>query len=296
MITAILAIVCPILIAASGGLVCERSGVTNVALEGLMSFGAMSAAAACVLLQSAADNPVPAALIFAAAAGGIFSLILAFAAVTLNADQIVCGTGINLLSNGITIFACQILFRMDRTPHYGLAVSAGLSVVCAAALTAIVIFAAVWFVLRKRPFGLRLRAAGENPQALARAGINVKRIRYAAVLISGILAGLAGGFAVLAQGAQFTANTINGKGFIALAAVCFGARMPLGILAASLLFGVTAAPAAGFAGAKALQSLPSEMFNMLPFLTTLLALVVLGKRKKSALSGTGSALKRVIPA
>ena len=285
MIPTTLMIVSPILIAAIGGLICERSGIVNIALEGLMSFGAMTAAVVHVLLETSAGYSIPAALVMAALAGGIFSLIHAFASVTLNADQIISGTGINLLSNGITVFVCQLLFRMDRSPHYRLGMRSGFFGIYPTIWIALLILALVWFVLYKRPFGFRLRAAGENPQALECAGVNVKKIRYIAVFISGLLAGLAGGCIVLTQDIQFTVNTINGKGFIALAAVAFGrrissdARMPLGILGASFLFGLSANLAIGFVNFRALQFLPSEIFNMLPFLITLLALIILGNGK-----------------
>lgn len=287
MIPTALMITAPVLIAAAGGLVCERSGVVNIALEGLMLFGAMTAAIVHVLLESSAFFSIPAALFFAALAGGLFSLVHAFASVTLNADQIISGTGINLLSGGITVFVCQILFRMDRTPHYKMGMRSGLFGIYPTIWIALLIFALVWFFLYKHSFGFRLRAAGENPKALECAGVSVKKIQYAAVLISGLLAGLAGGCIVLTQNIQFTANTINGKGFIALAAVAFGSRvsrdvkMPFGILGASFLFGISLNLAIGFVNIKLLKFLPSEIFNMMPFLITLLALIILGNKKKS---------------
>jgi simple sugar transport system permease protein len=129
-------------------------------------------------------------------------------------------------------------------------------------------------MLYKRPWGLRLRAAGEHPQALASAGVNVIRIRYIGVLISGILAGLAGGCIVLTQDIQYTVTTINGKGFIALAAVSFGRWLPLGVLGSSFLFGLASALAVNIINIKKLQFLPSEFFNALPYLITLVTLVI----------------------
>jgi simple sugar transport system permease protein len=134
--------------------------------------------------------------------------------------------------------------------------------------------ALTWFILYKRSWGLRLRAAGEHPQALASAGVNVIRIRYIAVLISGILAGLAGACIVLTQDIQFTVSTINGKGFIALAAVSFGRWLPIGVLGSSFLFGMSSALAVNIINISGLQFLPSEFFNMLPYLITLLTLVL----------------------
>jgi simple sugar transport system permease protein len=267
-------IVSPILIAAVGGMICERSGVVNIALEGLMAIGAMTAAVTHVLLETKIGFSIPLALGFAALAGCLFSLVHAFAAITLRADQVISGTGINLLANGLTMFVCQLLFRMDRSQNYRMGMKSGLFGIYPTVWIALAILAASWFMLYKRPWGLRLRAAGEHPQALASAGVNVIRIRYIAVLISGLLAGLAGGCIVLTQDIQYTVSTINGKGFIALAAVSFGRWLPLGILGSSFLFGMSSALAVNIINIKGLQFLPSEFFNALPYLITLITLVL----------------------
>jgi len=267
-------IVSPILIAAIGGMICERSGVVNIALEGLMAMGAMSAAVCHVLLESKIGFSIPLALLVSASVGGLFSLIHAFASITLRADQVVSGTGINLLSNGITVFVCQLLFRMDRSQNYRMGMRSGLFGLYPTVWIALIILAVSWFMLYKRPWGLRLRAAGEHPQALASAGVNVIRIRYTAVLISGILAGLAGGCIVLTQDIQFTVSTINGKGFIALAAVSFGRWIPLGVLGSSFLFGMSSALAVNIINIRGLQFLPPEFFSAMPYLITLITLVL----------------------
>jgi general nucleoside transport system permease protein len=267
-------IVAPILIAAIGGMICERSGVVNIALEGLMSLGAMTAAIIHVILETKTSLSIPLALLLSALTGGLFSLIHAFASISLRADQVVSGTGINLLANGLTIFVCQLVFRMDRSMNYRMGMRSGLFGLYPTIWIALVILAISWFVLYKRPWGLRLRAAGEHPQALASAGVNVVKLRYAAVIISGLLAGLAGGCIVLTQDIQFTVSTINGKGFIALAAVSFGRWLPLGILGSSFLFGVSSSMAVNIVNIKKLQFLPSEVFSMMPFLITLITLVL----------------------
>jgi simple sugar transport system permease protein len=284
MIPPALLIFSPVLIAATGGMICERSGVTNIALEGLMVFGAMTAAVTHVLLESASSFSIPVSLIFAALCGGLFSLIHAFASVTLKADQIISGTGINLLSNGMTVFICQVMFRMDRTPNYRTGMSGGFFGIYPAVWLALVIFAGAWFVLYKRPCGLRLCAAGVNPQSLECTPVSVARIRYIAVLISGLLAGLAGGCIILTQNIQFSASAINGKGFIALAAVSFGRRFPPGIFGFCLLFGFVSSFAVNIVSSKGLPFLPPEFFYMLPFLITLFTLVIFSGniRKNSA--------------
>jgi len=274
MIPSTLMIVSPILIAAIGGMICERAGVVNIALEGLMSIGAMTAAIMHVLLETKIGFSIPLALISASLAGGLFSLIHAFASITLKADQIISGTGINLLSNGLTIFICQLVFRMDRSMNYRMGMQSGFFGIYPTIWIALFILALTWFMLYRRPGGLRLRAAGENPHALAASGANVIKIRYIAVLISGLLAGLAGACIVLTQDIQFTVNTINGKGFIALAAVSFGRWLPLGVLGSSFLFGLSSSFAVNVFNIRSLDFLPSEVFNMMPYLITVLTLVI----------------------
>ncbi|MCL2765045.1 MAG: ABC transporter permease [Treponema sp.] len=278
MLVPTLMIVSPILIAAIGGMICERAGVVNIALEGLMSIGAMTAAITHVLLETRIGFSIPLALLLAALGGGLFSSIHAFASVTLRADQVISGTGINLLSNGLTVFICQLVFRMDRSMSYRMGMQTDFTGLYPTIWIALVILAASAFILYKRPFGLRLRAAGEYPQALAAAGVNVVRIKYIAVIISGLLAGLAGACVVLTQDIQFTVNTINGKGFIALAAVSFGRWLPLGVLGASFLFGLSSSLAVTVFNIRSLDFLPSEVFNMLPYLITLLTLVIFSGR------------------
>ncbi|MDR2900459.1 MAG: ABC transporter permease [Treponema sp.] len=274
MLPSILMIVSPILIAACGGMICERSGVTNIALEGLMGIGAMAAATAQFFLEGSMASPIPIALLIAAVAGGVFSLIHAFASISLRADQVVSGTGINLLSTGVTVFMCQIFFRQDRTTPFRMGMKPGVFGIYPTAWIALVIIVVAWFVLYKRPWGLRLRACGEHPQAAASAGINVVKMRYIAVLISGLLGGIAGGCLVLTQTIQYTQNTINGAGFIALAAVSFGRWLPLGISGSSLLFGASVALAIYMVNIPSLASMPSEFFSILPYLITLITLVI----------------------
>jgi simple sugar transport system permease protein len=274
MVPSILMIVAPILIAAIGGMICERAGVVNIALEGLMAFGAMAAATSHRLLEAQAGPfSIPLALLIAAVVGGLFSLIHAFASITLRADQVVSGTGINLLANGVTVFFCQIIFQQERSEPFRLGMMPWIGQIYPTAWIALAVLLVSWFALYKRPWGLRLRACGEHPQAAASAGVNVIRIRYIAVLISGLLAGLAGACLVLTQTIQYTVTTINGKGFIALAAVSFGRWLPLGVAGSSLLFGTSAALAVYIFNIRSLKFLPPEFFNILPYLITLITLV-----------------------
>lgn len=270
----ILMMAAPILIAAMGGLVSERSGVSNIALEGLMGIGAFTAATAHYFMEaSAGPASVWLALALGLLAGMAVSLIHAFASVSLGADQVISGTGINLLAIGVPVFLSQIIFRMERTQPFRIGMMPGPGGVYPTAYVALVVVLLTWYVLYKRPLGLRLRACGEHPQAAAGAGVDVKAMRYGAVLASGALAGLAGSCLVLTQTIQYTQNTINGAGFIALAAVSFGRWLPKGVTGASLLFGGAVALAIYMVNVEALRRLPPEFFSVLPYLITLVTLV-----------------------
>lgn len=274
-IPTILMLVSPILITATGGMICERSGVVNIALEGLMVFGAFAAATANYFLEPAlGPASVWVALLIGSAFGMLFSFIHAFASVSLNADQTVSGTGINLLANGATIFLSQIFFKQDRTKQFMNGMKSGVFDIYPTAWIALAVVLVAWFFLYRRPSGLRLRACGENPQAAASVGINVRKIRYVAVLLSGFLAGLAGSCLVLTTNTQFNSTTVNGHGFIALAVVSFGRWRPLGIAGASLLFGSALAFSIIVGGIQSFRVVPTEVFNIIPYAITLLTLVI----------------------
>lgn len=295
MIPSVLMIVSPILITACGGMICERSGVVNIALEGLLGIGAFCAATFHVLNEGALGQMSAwIALLVGAFFGMLMALIHAYASISLNADQTVSGTGINLLSSGITIFCAQIIFNMDRTAPYKMGMlpmnfplleKVGLSGIYPTAIVALVVILLAWFIMYKLPWGLKLRACGENPGAAASVGINVIRTRYIAVLISGFLAGLAGGCLVLTQTIQYTSNTINGAGFIALAAVSFGRWRPAGITLSSLLFGTAVAFSIYVVNIPSLRAMfPSEFFSLLPYVITLAALVVFSGKNYAPLA------------
>lgn len=276
----IMMIVAPILITAIGGMICERSGVVNIALEGLMSIGACTAASVHYLMEAAGCGrySLAVALLAGMVVSGLFSLVHGFAAIDLKAEQTISGTGINLLADGITVFACQILFSADRSKEFRVGMLTDRLGFYPTFYIAIAVVAFSWFMLYKTPFGMHLRACGEHPAAADSAGINVRKIRYTGVLISGLLGGLAGGCVVLTQTIQFTSNLINGRGFIALAAVAFGRWTPWGVTGAALLFGGAQALAVLSTNFSALKALPSEVFNILPYLVTLLALVIFSGR------------------
>ena len=266
----------PILLAALGGLYSERSGVVNIALEGIMMVGAFAAAAVTVALE---PDPMAgyAGILAGCAAGTAFSLLHAFASIHLKADQVVSGTAFNILAGGLTVYLCQIFFDQQRTNAF----SAGIAKVGGAYPTtwlALALVLATWFIMARTPFGLRLRACGEHPQAAASMGVRVFRMRYAGVLISGALAGLAGGAMVLTQDIQYSLTSVHGTGFIALACLIFGKWNPFGVLGAGLFFGLSQALSIYAKDIPWLRTVPSDCFFMLPYVLTVAALVVFSGR------------------
>lgn len=274
MLPSVLMIVSPILIAAIGGMICEKAGIVNIALEGLMGIGAFTAATVHYFLEASTPLSVWIAILAGGAVSIVVSLIHAYASISLNANQTVSGTGINLLATGGTTFLAQVIFRMERTEPFKLGMMPGLGGIYPTAWIALVVVLVAWYILYRRPFGLRLRSCGEHPQAAASAGIDVRKMRYIAVMASGLLAGVAGGCLVLTQTIQYTVNTINGAGFIALAAVSFGRWLPKGVMGASLLFGTAVALSIYMVNIESLRFLPSEFFSVMPYIITLVTLVV----------------------
>jgi simple sugar transport system permease protein len=279
----------PLVMAALGGLFSERAGIVNIALEGIMMVGAFAGASVTVVLEPLTPLAPWIGLLTGVAAGMLFSLLHAFASINLRADQVISGTALNILAGGMTVYLCQILFNQQRTRAF----SSGLRKITVPLLEKIPVIGRIlfreiyptfyiamalvvltWFVVFRTPFGLRLRSCGEHPQAAASMGINVYAIRYAGVIISGALAGLAGATMVLTQDIQYTVNSVHGAGFIALASLVFGKWNPWGVLGAGLFFGFAQILAYYAKDITFLAALPQEMFYMLPYVLTIVALVV----------------------
>ena len=279
-ISTIMMLAAPILIIATGGMICERSGVTNVGLDGLMSIGACTAAIVHQLLEAAGVGRISltVALLAAALVSMLISVLHAIASVDLKSDQTISGTGINLLATGITVFVCQRIYGTDRSTEFKMGMVKDGIGFYPTLYIAIVVVVLAWFILYKTPFGMHLRACGEHPAAADSVGINVRRIRYIGVLSSGFLGGLAGGCAVLTQTIQYTNTFVNGRGFIALAVVAFGRWTPLGVTGASVLFGASLALSTISSMTPALKVIPSQVFNIVPYLVTLIALIAFSGR------------------
>ncbi len=289
----ILAYSAPIIVSALGGLFSERAGIVNVALEGLMLFGAFAAGAITIVFEPSLGKYAPVVGIIAGILfSTLFSLIHAFVCVNLKGEHVISGTGINFLASGLTIFLCKVFFGAQRTPAYSFGISKsaipllenipiiGEMFFSRIHYTTIIVFIlcfVVWYTVYKTPFGLRLRSVGEHPSAADSMGVNVSKIKYIGVILSGAFAGFGGAIMVLTQDIQFTHATIHGTGFIALAALIFGKWHPIGVLLAGLFFGFSQTFAILAYQIPGLENVPSEIFYMLPYLLTVIVLIISGK-------------------
>ncbi|MDX6272440.1 MAG: ral nucleoside transport system permease protein, partial [Acidobacteriota bacterium] len=208
----------PLLLAALGGLYSERAGVINIALEGLMLAGAFTAAAVTHYVGSPWVG-----LVAGIGAGVAVAAIHAVACIRFNADQVVSGTAINILMTGVPAMLSGALFLSSgSTPQ----IPKDNLIPWTPVVLALLLVFVTWYVLYRTPFGLRLRAVGENPEAADAAGVNVNRIRYSGVLLSGALAAIGGAYLSIGQSSLFTRNMTSGRGFIALAALILGKWRP----------------------------------------------------------------------
>lgn len=270
----------PLVFAAIGGVISEKSGVVNIGIEGMMSIGAFTGAAVGYYTGSAWLG-----LICAGLAGGVLALLHAIASITFQADQTVSGIAINLIGPGLAIFLSRIVFNgatttipvpnklpkifnlnnssFDMISNFNIDVTVVLSFI-----TVII----TWFVMYKTKWGLRIRALGEHPAAVDSVGVSVYRARYACVILSGILAGIGGASVTLAIISQFTPTAISGQGFIALAAVIFGKWRPFGAYLACLFFGFAQALTIIVGGGTDL--IPSDILAMLPYIMTIIVLIM----------------------
>src|SRR6185503_13442866 len=257
----------PLVLAALGGLFSERSGVINIALEGMMLAGAFTAAA----VTHAAGNPFV-GLLAGMGAGLLIAAIHAVACIRYRADQVVTGTAINILMIGLPPFLSGAFFLSSgSTPQ----IPREHLIPWTPIIIAFILVPLTWYVLYKTPFGLRLRSVGENPEAADAAGVRVAKMRYAGVLLSGILAGIGGAYLSIGQSSLFTRNMTSGRGFIALAALIFGKWRPVQTMLACLLFGFTEAVSIQMQGVVKLPSgedIPVKFIQIVPYVLTIVVL------------------------
>ena len=273
----------PYLFAASGGVIAERAGVVSLTLEGFMLTGAFTA----TLGAYYSGNPWVGVL--CGIAGGLVAgLLHAVASIRYRADQIVVGIAVNLLAVGITRFFLRLFFESSsnspRIPGFAREEVSGLFSPFADPLVwlGLLSIPAVAFLIARTPFGLRVRAVGEHPEAATTVGVNVPRVRYAAVILSGVLASLGGVYLALDQH-QFTDQMTAGRGFIALAAIIFGRWDPARAGVACLLF---AAAESLQIQLQTVQSIPSQFVSMIPYILTIVALAgVVGRAVPPAALG-----------
>ena len=276
----------PLVLAAIGGLYSERSGVINIALEGLMLAGAFTAASVTYYVH----NPWI-GLASAILAGALVGSLIAFACISCKANQVVTGTGINILFIGLPAVLSGALFlssgstpqipKENTLPTLNHLLPSFLpqwrviTEISSISLLAVILVLVTRYILYRTPFGLRLRAVGENPEAADAAGVGVNRIRYLCVILSGALAGIGGAYLSIGQSSLFTRNMTAGRGFIALAALIFGKWRPVQTMLACLLFGFADALTIQMQGVAKLPSgddIPVQFIQMIPYLVTIIVL------------------------
>ena len=290
----------PLLIVALGGMFSERSGVVNIALDGIMIMGAFCGIFFINRMQSSMSGQalLLLAVLVSMASGMIFSLLHAYAAVNLRSDQVISGTALNMFAPAFAIYMARSLqangvqqvqftntFRIEKVPVLGDIPVLGNLLFQNCYITTyigIAILAVAAVVLYKTKFGLRLRACGEHPQAADSVGINVYKMRYAGVLISGALGGLGGLVFVIPTSTNFNA-TVAGYGFLALAVLIFGQWKPLRVLLAAFFFGLMKTLASAYSGIPFLASLsiPSDFYKMFPYIATLVVLAFTSKNSQA---------------
>lgn len=269
-------VVTPILLPALGGAICNRAGVVNLGLEGIMLLSALAG-----VLGSAYGGSLLAGLAAGLGTALLVSLVFAYFHLNLRADATICGTAINTFASGFTVlllftltgekgtsaslksfsFPSVNIPLIEDIPGVG-SVLSGHNLMTYVALLAVVV---VWFLLYKMPLGLRIRSVGENPDSASSVGVNVRRTRYIAILLCGALSGLGGMYMSMGYLGMFTREMVSGRGFIALAAAAMGQSTPVGVFLSSMLFAFFDS----LSNTLQLLALPSQFTDMLPYLATI---------------------------
>jgi ABC-type uncharacterized transport system permease subunit len=262
----------PLIFAALGGLFSERAGVINIALEGLMLAGAFVGAVATYELNSPFLG-----LLCGMLAGAGLALIYAIATIKFEADQVVSGMAINFLMFGLPALVSGAVYdSAGSTPQIAREyLMPEFYNISTASVLAFLLVPVCWYVLYKTPFGLRIRAVGENPAAADAAGVNVIALRYVAVILSGILAAAGGAYLSIGQSSLFTRDMTAGRGFIALAALILAKWRPVQALVACLFFGLMEALTIQIQGAIKLPSgedIPVQFIQIIPYVLTIIVL------------------------
>ncbi|CAI9390752.1 MULTISPECIES: ABC transporter permease [Bacillaceae] len=279
----------PLIFTALGGNFSERAGVVNIGLEGLMVMGAFSSIVFNLTFADSLGDWTPwISLLVAMVVGAIFSVLHAVASITFRADQTVSGVAINLLAAGLAMFLVKLIYdgkgqtgtirysfkKIDIPILKDIPVIGDLffSNTYWTSYLAIIVAIIAWYVMYKTPFGLRLRSVGEHPMAADTMGINVIKMRYIAVILSGAFGGVGGGVFAQSITNDFTHATISGQGFMALAALIFGKWNPLGAMGAAIFFGFAQSLSIVGSTLPFLESIPSVYLLIAPYVLTIIAL------------------------
>lgn len=282
MLMATIRMAVPLVLASIGGVLCERSGIINLGIEGMMLMGAFGAVVGAHFTGSAWLG-----VLFGIIVGGLFGLLHALLCIKFRTNQSVSGVGINIFASGLTIVLCRAIWDSDgssgtveQVPTMTIPLLNKIPVLGQLFenqspflyITAIIVVVS-WYVMYKSNVGLRLRTIGDHPKAAATAGVNVTKYRYVCVILCGMLCGLAGAYLSIVQSNLFVKEMVAGRGFMAMAATIFGGWNPAGSLLASLLF--------AFAQALRINvemALPQRILQMVPYLLTLVVLIGFGRR------------------
>jgi simple sugar transport system permease protein len=272
LITSTLRVSMPLIFAALGGMYSERAGVINIALEGMMLTGAFGAAVGTYALHSPWLGAA-----CGIAAGGLLAAFYGVFVIRLRANQIVAGAAVNLLALGLTPFFCKVLYDVTgSTPTIPINERFRSEPIwlCAPLWICWALVGLSWLVINKSPAGLWIGFAGEHPEALDAAGVRINRVRWAAVLLSGALAGLGGATLSVLLSSSFARNMTAGRGFMALAALIFGKWRPVQAALACLLFGFAEAAQIRLQGVVlwGTKPIPVQFIQILPYVVTILVL------------------------
>lgn len=284
----------PLIFTALGGVFSERSGIVNVGLEGIMVMGAFSGIVTNLYMSQAGYSlSVWVYVVVGGLVGVLFAFIHAVATVHLRANHIISGTVLNLIAIPLAVFLTRVLFDgRGQTPvisksfgYYSFPVLSKIPIIGPIFFnqTSLPAYVGIWlafisyYIIYKTKFGLRLRSVGEHPQAADTLGINVYQMRYAGVLLSGFFGGMGG--AILAQSItlNFSASTIAGQGFMAMAAMIFGRYNPIGAMGAAIFFGFAQSLAVVGSQIPGVSEIPSVFLQIAPYVITIIALIFLGR-------------------
>ena len=290
----------PILLASLGAVICTKAGVVNLGLEGIMLISALAG-----VLGSAFGGSLWIGLLTGLLASVAVSAVFAYFHLVLKANNVLCGTAVNTMASGLTVFVLQLAtgekgnsssLKSFSFPNVDIPIIKDIPVLGGIlsghnALTylALAMVVVIWFFLYKTPTGLRMRAVGENPNAASSVGQNVIKIQFLAIVLCGLMTGLGGMYLSMGYLTMFVRDMTAGRGFIALAACSMGQATPVGALISSMIFAFFD----GLSNILQVLKIPSEFIQMLPYLATIAGLTVYSIQKSAAASRKMKKIKEV---